>query len=358
MALARQGDGDAFMALMRRVEGPVYALAFSHLLNEADAQDVVQETFLQAYECLNQLRSPDRFAAWISRIALSRVHRRYRLRKRETVMDVHAEMRETPAGGAEHEEFERREDAWSLLSDALRSLPSSLREPFLLRHISDAPYRLIGELLLIGPGAAEKRVRRAREALRRYLSSRGLDDKARDVLLSSAIVTSYPHVAASVAEALPSKPPGALEQNYGGGALAAGLAGALVITGSFVLLGGIKAMRAAAPLGARDAAMAAGPVAMWPVGGARLLGVGAARIGRSPIPVGARVIADMDFEGLAPGQPLPGWTSGVFAQADDDVPGAGRRVAAVNTNIPSAYYRFPMVQGIVTIEVEVASIGV
>jgi hypothetical protein len=58
----------------------------------------------------------------------------------------------------------------------------------------------------------------------------------------------------------------------------------------------------------------------------------------------------MDFEGLAPGQPLPGWTSGVFAQMDEAAPGGGRSAAIVNTNIPQAYYRFPMVRGIVTIE--------
>lgn len=344
---ARRGDKDAFATLARKYEGQVYAIAYSRLVNVADAEDVVQETFLQAYRALHQLRTPDRFGGWVARIALSFSAKRLHGRRREPVVDVGELLKDTATAVVEQERYERDEDARGLIEGALASLPEALRTPFVMRHAVDASYKSIAEALIISPRAAERRVRRARAMLQRYFASRGMVDVARDALLTSLVI---PRSMRDPVDGLPDGPPPTPQANPGGGALAVGFAGAVALSGAIVLLGGLKAMGSSARVGARDVVMVAGPVSSWP-GAAPTRGVGLARADRSSIPAGARLIADMDFEGLAPGQPLPGWSRGVYAQTSDTRPGGRGVGAVVTTNIPSAYFRFPRVQGVLTIDV-------
>jgi RNA polymerase sigma-70 factor (ECF subfamily) len=331
---------------MRKHEGQVYAVAYARLLNVADAEDVVQETFLQGYRALHQLRKPDRFGGWIARIALSFAVKRLRARTREPVADVAELLRDAASQAMGQEGFERDEDARGLVEGALASLPETLRAPFVMRHVAEASYKSIAESLLIGPRAAERRVRLARARLQRYFAARGTTDLARDALLTGLLI---PKPMQSLLDALPDAPPDTPKTQHGGGALAAGFTGALVVSGALVLLGGVKAMRSTGRVEARDVVMIVGPAASWS-GAAPTRGVGPMRNQRSPIPAGARLIADMSFEGIAPGQPLPGWTSGAFARTGAARYASGRVVGMVNTNIPEAYYRFPAVQGVVTID--------
>ena len=346
VARTRRGDKDAFAALMRKYEGQVYAVAYSRLLNVADAEDVVQETFLQAYRALRQLRMPDRFGGWIARIALSFSSKRLQGRRREPVANVAELLKDAAGPPIGQEGFERDEDARRLVEGALASLPETLRAPFVMRHVAEASYRAIAEALLIRPRAAERRVRLARAKLQRYFAARGTTDLARDALLTGLLV---PTPMQGLLDALPDAPPDTPSAKHGGGALAAGFTGTLVVSGALVLLGGVKAMRSAARVGTRDVVMIVGPAASWS-GAAPTRGVGPMRNQRSPIPAGARLIADMSFEGIGPGQPLLGWTEGVYAQSVDSPTGNGTGAAMVNTNIPPAYYRFPLARGVVTVE--------
>ena len=143
--------------------------------------------FLRAYERLGELRAPDRFGAWVTRITLSMVHRRHRLRNREVLTDAPEAIVDLPDPVDAHARFESESDATGLLEGALRTLPDTLRDAFLMRHMADAPYQVLAEALLIGPKTAERRVRRARERLLRYFRQRGLTDVARDVLTTSAV---------------------------------------------------------------------------------------------------------------------------------------------------------------------------
>ncbi len=92
------------------------------------------------------------------------------------------------------------------------------------------------------------------------------------------------------------------------------------------------------------------PVALF--GRSAAIAGGAARPDASvPLPVGAIVLVEETFDGLDPGQPVPGWTSGVRAQSSELAPGGGPGAALVTTNIPAAYYVFPLTRGVLTVEV-------
>src|SRR5437660_3976742 len=72
LARARQGDNEAFRALVERHSRSVFRLAFRMTGNEQDAEDVVQETFLKAYRQLGRFESRANFSTWLHRIAVNR----------------------------------------------------------------------------------------------------------------------------------------------------------------------------------------------------------------------------------------------------------------------------------------------
>src|SRR5213596_441666 len=71
LARARQGDGEAFRALVERHSRSAFRLAYRMTANEQDAEDVVQETFLRAYRRLAQFESRANFGTWVFRIAVN-----------------------------------------------------------------------------------------------------------------------------------------------------------------------------------------------------------------------------------------------------------------------------------------------
>src|SRR5689334_465193 len=68
LARARQGDSDAFQALVERHSRSVFRLAYRMTGNEADAEDVVQESFLRAYRQLDRFEARANFGTWLYRI--------------------------------------------------------------------------------------------------------------------------------------------------------------------------------------------------------------------------------------------------------------------------------------------------
>src|ERR671934_15809 len=83
LARARQGDSEAFRALVERHSRSVFQLAYRMTGNEQDAEDVVQETFLRAYKQLSRFESRAGFGTWLHRIAANCSLDLLRKRKRQ-----------------------------------------------------------------------------------------------------------------------------------------------------------------------------------------------------------------------------------------------------------------------------------
>ena len=324
-------------------------------MNHEDARDATQETFLYAYERLWQVRLPDRFGAWVARVALTRVGLHTRRRSREAVMDVADVFGEEPDPVIEQHLFERDDDARRLVERGLRALPEPLRAAVTLRFMSDATYEQVGESLAIPASAAERRVQRGLTKLREYFRRCGITDADGSSVAGALKLPVGAGVLADVMESVRGQPPprssptspasaGVLAVSGVGG----GLVTALLACGLFLATWAeVRGGSTAAGDGAAAIVLVGHPAPSY---GADATGVLARDLHRGPIPQNAVLILDENFDDLVPGQPLPGWTEGVYAQSDDVPPGGGRGAAVVNTNIPSAYCRFPLVKGIVTVE--------
>lgn len=170
---ARQGDSDAFRALVDRHSRRVFQLAFRMTGNQQDAEDVVQESFLRAYRQLGRFEARANFGTWLYRIVANcavdlmrtKWHRHERA-GRETE-DGWMEMATSDTPGperlAESAEIQRR------VAAALDGLSPLERAAFTLRHYEGRSIEEIGSTLNLGTSAAKHSVFRAVKKLRAAL---------------------------------------------------------------------------------------------------------------------------------------------------------------------------------------------
>lgn|SRR5574341_1087137 len=169
---ARTGDQSACAAIYQRHVHSVYRLARGVLLNEQDAEEVVQDSFSYVFRSLHRY-DPARsaFRTWLYTITMSRC-RNKRRRKWWATIDI-SEIAEWWAAAdptPEHAADERT--AHDALMEALSHLSPKLREAVTLRYFEGLTYREMADVLQCPAGTAESRVRLAHEALYRMLAER------------------------------------------------------------------------------------------------------------------------------------------------------------------------------------------
>src|SRR5580700_7738323 len=142
---ARKGDAKAFSELVRRYEGKIFRLAMHITQNREDAEDVLQETFLKAYEHLDQFQGNSKFYTWIVRIAVNQALMKLRRRKADRSVSLDETIdtgednivREIAAWGEDPEERFSRQELGGILDSAVQSLETPYRSVFVLRDIEE-----------------------------------------------------------------------------------------------------------------------------------------------------------------------------------------------------------------------------
>jgi RNA polymerase sigma-70 factor, ECF subfamily len=155
---AHGGDLDAFEGLVRRYQRRVYALAYQHLHDPDEAQDLAQEVFVRLFRNLDRYDPERPFAPWFWRLAAN-VAATYRRRR--------------PAPGVELQDVAgarplASEDTLPL-ARALADLSDDLRLPVLLHYYLDMPLDEIAGAMGLSLSAVKSRLHRARALLRRLL---------------------------------------------------------------------------------------------------------------------------------------------------------------------------------------------
>ncbi|MGH9413168.1 MAG: sigma-70 family RNA polymerase sigma factor [Terriglobales bacterium] len=173
------GDRGAFDALVLRYERRLFRTALGICGNSADAEDVVQETFLRAFEHLDQFRGDAKFQTWLTQIVLNTA--RMKLRKNhghlwesldEPQMTSEGAMPREVAEWRENPEQKLgREEAAALLAQALHRLPAGYREVVVLRDIELLSTQETADLLGLSVANVKTRLLRARLQLRDRLAA-------------------------------------------------------------------------------------------------------------------------------------------------------------------------------------------
>ena len=187
VAQTREGDARAFSELVRRYEAKIFRLAQHITQNREDAEDVLQETFLKAYEHLDQFQGNSKFYTWIVRIAVNQSLMKLRRRKTDKSVSLDETIdtgedtvtREIAAWEDDPEQRYSREELQGILDSAVESLAPPYRSVFVLRDIDELSTEETAEALGLSVPAVKSRLLRARlqlrERLTRYFKRKGDD---------------------------------------------------------------------------------------------------------------------------------------------------------------------------------------
>ncbi|HEV7605026.1 MAG TPA: RNA polymerase sigma factor [Candidatus Limnocylindrales bacterium] len=161
---ARTGDLEAFEEIMRTRIDAVYRLSFAIVGDEADARDATQETFVSAWRRIRDVRDPDRFDAWLQRIAVNAARMTIRARDRRRVREIPSGDVAALAAFMDRGVAVERSDA-DRLGAALDILPLDQRTILILHHLDGRGVAELAEILGIPIGTVKSRLHTARRAL-------------------------------------------------------------------------------------------------------------------------------------------------------------------------------------------------
>jgi RNA polymerase sigma-70 factor, ECF subfamily len=183
-------DEAAFETVMRRHNGALYRLARAILKNTADAEDVLQESYLSAYCHIADFRAEAKLSTWLTRIVVNQALARRRSRRRSRIVvpfsQLHADERiyPEPVGADDSaespEQSTSRAEISSLLERKIEGLPLAFRTVFMLREVDELSSAETAECLSITEATVRSRLFRARGLLRESLA-RELDMATGDV---------------------------------------------------------------------------------------------------------------------------------------------------------------------------------
>jgi RNA polymerase sigma-70 factor (ECF subfamily) len=184
---ARGGDVEAFEKLVRQYDRQIFRIAQHITQNREDAEDVVQDAFLKAYEKLNQFQGNSKFYTWLVRIAVNESLMRLRKRRTGRMVSIDEDV-ETEEGsmprdladwGPDPEEQYGQSEMADILRKTIQGLPPGFRVVFVLRDVEGLSTEETAETLGLSIPAVKSRLLRARlqlrERLSRYFRNRNKD---------------------------------------------------------------------------------------------------------------------------------------------------------------------------------------
>ena len=170
-----QGNTAMFELLMRRYNERVYRAARAIVRDEQEAEDVMQQAYVNAFTHLRQFNGAAQFSTWLTRIAINESLARVRRQGRYEVFDEEVSTMEplmprSPAENPERQAFTG--ELRALLEWAIDTLPDGMREVFVLRDVEGLSTAEVAECLGVTDDVVKTRLSRGRASLRRVLVER------------------------------------------------------------------------------------------------------------------------------------------------------------------------------------------
>ena len=170
------GNTALFELLMRRYNERVYRAARAIVRDALEAEDIMQQAYVNAYAHLRQFNGSAQFPTWLTRIAVNEALARVRRRgKYDSFDDDRSTVESVNRQNSQAEDPERQAFAGelrSLLEWAIDTLPDGMREVFVLRDVEGLSTSEVAESLAVSEDVVKTRLSRGRAALRRALLER------------------------------------------------------------------------------------------------------------------------------------------------------------------------------------------
>jgi RNA polymerase sigma-70 factor, ECF subfamily len=170
-----QGETELYELIMRRYNQRLYRAAVAILADESEAEDVMQDAYVRAYQHLNQFEGRARFSTWLTRIAVHEALARARKRKGAVSIDETEngidDFRTTDTHVAQQERQLWQREIGELLQAAMLAVPESYRTVLVLRDLEDMSTSETADVLELTEENVKVRLHRARALLRKELSA-------------------------------------------------------------------------------------------------------------------------------------------------------------------------------------------
>jgi RNA polymerase sigma-70 factor (ECF subfamily) len=175
---AKGGDVAAFGELVKRYDRNVFRIANHITQNREDAEDVVQDAFLKAYENLEQFQGNSKFYTWLVRIAVNEALMKLRRRRPGRIVSLDEDVqtdedtmpREVADWSPNPEQLYNQAELKDILGKTIQGLPPSFRTVFVLRDVEGLSTEETAEALNLSIPAVKSRLLRARLQLRERLN--------------------------------------------------------------------------------------------------------------------------------------------------------------------------------------------
>jgi RNA polymerase sigma-70 factor (ECF subfamily) len=169
------GQTALFEVLMRRHNERVYRAARAIIKDDSEAEDIMQQAYVNAYSHLRQFDGRSRFSTWLTRIAIHEALARARRRGRYTDMDLEhpsaLTVATSTAAPLDPERLAFSRELGALMESSIDRLPDGAREVFILRTVEGMSTEEVAAALDVSEAAVKTRLSRARAVLRRELSA-------------------------------------------------------------------------------------------------------------------------------------------------------------------------------------------
>lgn len=170
----QNGDDSAYKHLVEKWHARIYRFAYRFFADEDDARDITQKTFIKTYQNVSALKNPEKFSAWIYRIAnnlcldeLKRAGRR-KSTSLEAYMEQSAEIEgDTPAPDTELQ----NKELGTILQKALLTLPDEQRTVIILKEYEGLKFREIADILEEPESTVKSRLYYGLKSTRRVLNN-------------------------------------------------------------------------------------------------------------------------------------------------------------------------------------------
>jgi RNA polymerase sigma-70 factor (ECF subfamily) len=178
LAAAKRGDSAAFEVLCKQSANTIFHVARRMMRNHEDAEDVVQESFQQAFVHLTSFKGDSRFSTWLSRIAINAALMKLRKKQRlwDVSLDESAETEESSFRidvedqGLNPEQLYAQKERQRILSEAMNELTPGMRKAIELRELGERSTEETAQILGISVGAVKARVFHGRKKVRERLN--------------------------------------------------------------------------------------------------------------------------------------------------------------------------------------------
>jgi len=173
---ALAGKQSAYEALLKRYKNGIYSMIYQMIRNREETEDLVQETFIKAFNSLEKYNKNYAFSTWLYKIAFNHCIDAIRKKKLKTLsLDKPVKLRDGEVFHQVGDESQTPETDFLFtekrkqIQNAIDSLPHKYRITIILRHKEERSYEEISQILNIPLGTVKARIFRAREILKKKL---------------------------------------------------------------------------------------------------------------------------------------------------------------------------------------------